>query len=307
MPSRLVIGSRGSPLAMWQAEWAQAELRAALPDTAVEIQVIKTRGDRIQNAPFAEIGGKGLFTKEIEEALLAGEVDLAVHSLKDLPTDLPEGLEVGAFSHRADVRDAFVGRDGLGFGDLPKGARVGTSSLRRQAALLNIRPDLELVGVRGNVDTRIGKIVSEDLHGVVLAAAGLVRLGRDDRVTSFFPADQVLPAAGQGVMAIEVRVGDRPVAEAASHLSDPQATEAVQAERALLAALGGGCRVPVGAWARLVGGSLVLDGLVALPDASRIVRAQGRIAEGEAPGTLGERVAASLVEQGAREILDSLN
>jgi hydroxymethylbilane synthase len=292
---------------MWQAKWARAALRAALPATEVEIEVIHTRGDRIQNAPFAQIGGKGLFTKEIEEALLDGRVDLAVHSLKDLPTDLPPGLEIGAYSERADVRDAFIGRDGLAFEDLPHGARVGTSSLRRQAALRSLRPDLEMVGVRGNVDTRIGKIASEDLHGVVLAGAGLKRLGRDGRVTSYFPADQVLPAAGQGVMGVEIRAGDGAVAAAAGHLNDPAAAEAVTAERALLGALGGGCRVPVGAWARRANGSLLLDGLVALPDASRVVRAQGEGEKNEPPEALGRRVANELAEKGASEILASLD
>ena len=306
MPARLVIGTRGSPLAMWQAEWARKELERAAPGTSVQIEVIKTRGDRIQNASFAQIGGKGLFTKEIEDALLEDRIDLAVHSLKDLPTDLPPGLGVGAYSARADVRDAFVGRDGLSFGDLPERSRVGTSSLRRQAALRSLRPDLELVGVRGNVDTRIRKIEQDGLQGVVLAAAGLARLGRGAVVTSYFAPDQVLPAPGQGVMAIEVREGDVEVRGVVSQLNDDAAAEAVRAERALLGELGGGCRVPVGAFAHREGDSLTLDAFVATPDASRLLRASDGAHDAEPPEELGRRVAGSLVDQGARGILEAL-
>ena len=306
MRKQLTIGSRGSPLALWQAEWARRTLAESEPALDVRIEVIKTRGDRILNAPFSQIGGKGLFTKEIEDALLEGRIDMAVHSLKDLPTELPPGLTIGAFSPRADARDAFIGRGGIVFDDVPRGGKIGTSSLRRQAALLSMRPDLDLVAIRGNVDTRIRKVESENLHGTVLAAAGLERLGRQSCVTDYFPADRVLPAPGQGVVAVEVREADAEVAGIVTCLNDATSALAVVAERCLLASLGGGCRVPIGAWARLEGERLVLDGLVALPDASRVLRSRAEAVLGEAAEALGERVAQDLTSKGAAKVLDSL-
>lgn len=301
----LVIGSRGSRLALWQAEWACRELTSLQPDLDVRIEVIRTRGDRIQNAPFSQIGGKGVFTKEIEEALLDGRVDLAVHSLKDLPTDLPDGLEIGAVSPRARVEDALVSRNGETFDDLPDAARVGTSSLRRQAQLAHLRGDLRLEGIRGNVETRLSKLDTEGLDTVVLAAAGLERLGLADRISEYLPAERVLPAPGQGAMAIEVRQNDGHVGGLMARLDDRSTRCAVTAERAVLSSLGGGCRVPIGAWARVEGGRMVLDAMVAMPDGSRLVRAQA-IGEPDQAEPMGLGLADDLTARGAREILDAV-
>jgi hydroxymethylbilane synthase len=305
MPSSLVIGSRGSRLALWQAEWARGELVALQPELDVRIEVIRTRGDRIQNAPFSQIGGKGVFTKEIEEALIGGRIDLAVHSLKDLPTDLPEGLTIGAVSHRAPVEDALISRNGKGFGDLPDGARVGTSSLRRQAQLAHLRGDLRLEGIRGNVETRLGKLETEGLDAVVLAAAGLERLGLADRICELLPAEQILPAPGQGAMAIEIRQDDDDVSPLMARLDDRATRWAVTAERSVLSALGGGCRVPIGAWARDAGGVMALDAMVASPDGSRLVRSQTSGSPDQAE-QLGLGLAEDLAARGAREILDAI-
>ena len=244
MGTRVVIGSRGSRLALWQAEWARKALLRYRPDLRIDIEVIRTRGDRMLNAPFPEIGGKGVFTREIEEALLDGRVDLAVHSLKDLPTELPHGLEIGAVSPRTDVRDALLSQNGEGLDGLRQGARVGTGSLRRQAQLRHLRPDLALEGIRGNVDTRLKKLALEGLDAVVLAAAGLERLGWRDRVSEFLPPDRVLPAPGQGAMAVEVRCGDRRVMGLVARVEDGTARRMVTAERTMLRVLGGGagCR-----------------------------------------------------------------
>ncbi len=301
----VVIGSRGSRLALWQAAWARETLLASRPDLQIEVEVIKTKGDRILDAPFSEIGGKGVFTKEIEDALLEGRIDLAVHSLKDLPTELPDGLEIGAVSPRADVRDALVSRNGEGLDGLPEGARIGTSSLRRQAQLRHLRPDLAPEGIRGNVDTRLRKLETEGLDGVVLAAAGLERLGWSDRVAEFLAADRMVPAPGQGVMAVQVRCGDDRIKDMVSGLEDGAARCAVTAERAMLRVLGGGCRVPIGAWARPEEDRLVVDGVVALPDGSRLVRAR---AEGPAERAeeVGMALADKLVAQGAEEILKEI-
>ena len=292
-------------MALWQAGWARKALREREPGLDIEVEVIRTKGDRNLDVPFSRIGGKGVFTKEIEEALLAGRIDLAVHSLKDLPTELPPGLAVGAIPVRADARDALVSRDGSGLDGLPKGARVGTSSLRRQALLLHVRPDTRPVGIRGNVDTRLKKLESEDLDAVILAAAGLERMALSRRVTEFLSAERFLPAPGQGALAIEVRRGDTPVVERVRELEDGETLSAVTAERAALGALGGGCRVPIGVWARMEGRRLVVDGMVAHPDGSRLVRGRGDGDPGE-PEDLGRKLADDLIAGGAEEILDAI-
>ena len=275
------------------------------PELDVRIEVIHTRGDRILNAPFSQIGGKGVFTKEIEEALLGGRIDLAVHSLKDLPTDLPDGLSIGAVSPRAPVEDALVSRNGEVFDDLPGGARVGTSSLRRQAQLAHLRGDLRLDGIRGNVETRLGKLDTEGLDAVVLAAAGLERLGLADRISEYLPAGRVVPAPGQGAMAIEVRRDDAAVGALMGRLDDCTTRRAVTAERAVLSSLGGGCRVPIGAWARIEGDRMVLDAVVAMPDGSRLVRARASGGPDQAE-QMGLGLAEDLVARGARDILDAI-
>ena len=250
MSGTLVIGSRGSPLALAQARWVRDRLRRSHRDLDVRIETVVTTGDRIVDAPLAKIGDKGLFVKELENALLDGRLDLAVHSAKDMPTALPAGLEIAAFTVREDVADAFVGRRGLHLrrpADLPRGARVGSSSLRRRAQLLALRSDLELVDLRGNVETRLRKIEDEGLDGTVLAVAGLRRLGRGDVVSFHFALDDMLPAVGQGSLAVEVRRGDERACTLVRSLNHRPTSLAVRAERALLRRLEGGCQVPIAA------------------------------------------------------------
>jgi hydroxymethylbilane synthase len=290
----IVIGSRGSQLALWQARWVQSQLAAAGVESRIEI--IRTTGDKITDVPLAKVGSKGLFTKEIEDALLDGSVDLAVHSLKDMPTELPAGLTLAAIPEREDVRDAIIG---CTLDELPLGAKVGTSSLRRTAQLRALRPDLEVESVRGNVDTRLRKLDEGQYRAILLAAAGLRRLGWADRIAEYIAEDKMCPAVGQGALAIETREDRVEVAAALEH----HATRAcVTAERALLGALGGGCQVPIGANAVLREGTLHLRGIVAAQDGSRIVRG---MLEGPVAGAaeMGRELADRLMEQGARELL----
>ncbi|MEO8596645.1 MAG: hydroxymethylbilane synthase [Candidatus Solibacter sp.] len=292
----LVIASRGSQLALWQARWVESQLTAAGYECRIEI--IKTTGDKITDVPLAQVGGKGLFTKEIEEALLDGRAQLAVHSLKDLPTELPEGLVLAAVPERQDPRDAIIG---CKLAELPQGAKVGTSSLRRSAQLRQLRPDLAIESVRGNLDTRLRKLDEGQYAAILLAAAGLNRLGWADRIAELIPMEQMCPAVGQGALAIETVAGF-----ALPAVLDHTATHtAVLAERAVLLALGGGCQVPIGANATVEGGRLRLQGIVAAPDGSRIIRAA---TEGEASKAeeLGKALAAELLGQGAREVLESI-
>lgn len=302
----LKIGSRGSPLALWQAEWARNTLQGAIPGLEVDIEVIHTKGDRVLNAPFSQIGGKGVFTKEIEDALLDRRIDLAVHSLKDLPTELPEGLEIGAISEREDVRDALVTPTGVDLESLRDGARVGTSSLRRRAQIQYNRPDLVLEELRGNVQTRLSKMDSEGMDAVVLAAAGLIRLGLEDRISERLDPELIIPAPGQGAMAIEVRSGDRDVQDAVSYINHDETRQCVVAERTVLEVLGGGCQVPIGVWARIDTEGMVMDGVVALPDGTQLVRGQIE-GEPDRPEDNGSDLADILTSQGADEILFSLD
>ncbi|MEX2263301.1 MAG: hydroxymethylbilane synthase [Bryobacteraceae bacterium] len=295
----VVIGSRGSQLALWQAHWVQARLAELGRES--RIQIIKTTGDVISSQALRDIGAKGLFTKEIEEALLAGDIDLAVHSLKDLPTELPPGLCIAAVPPREDARDALVGGT---FAGLREGARVGTSSLRRSAQLLYARPDLTLQPVRGNVDTRLRKLDEGQFDALVLAAAGLKRLGWDSRIAEILAPELSCPAVGQGALAIETRE-EGPGFEVARLLEDAGARAAVTAERAALAALGGGCRVPIGAYATLSNGRLHLIGVVISPKGDRIIRES---AEGPASqaAEIGQRLGEALAARGAREILEAV-
>jgi hydroxymethylbilane synthase len=291
----LTIGSRGSALALWQARWIAARLAALGHETRVE--VIRTTGDRLTGVPLAQAGaGKGVFTKEIEEALLAGRIDVAVHSLKDLPTELPAGLALAAVPGRDDVRDALVGQP---LAALPAGARVGTGSLRRGAQLRALRPDLRIEPVRGNVDTRLRKLDAGEYDALVLAAAGLRRLGWEERIAEYFPAEVMLPAPGQGALAVETRAGSGAEAICAA-VEDPASRAAVEAERALLAGLGGGCQVPIGAWARPAGGGLRLSAVVLSPDGTTAVR--GNV-DGAEPHALGAELARQLLRDGAGELL----
>ena len=297
--ARLWIGSRGSQLALWQANHISALLREQGHE--VELEIIKTTGDKITDVPLAKVGTKGLFTKEIEEALLDGRADLAVHSLKDLPTELPSGLTLAAVPRREDPRDAVAGKR---LADLPAGAKVGTSSLRRAAQLRQLRPDLAIESVRGNLDTRLRKLDEGRYDAIVLAAAGLKRLGWADRIAEILPAEVMCPAVGQGALAIETRSAGAGF-DACAALDDPPTHTAVAAERAVLRALGGGCQVPIGARATVADGRLELLAMVASPDGSTLirVRAEGAAAEAE---SIGAAVAEDLLSRGARAILEAV-
>jgi hydroxymethylbilane synthase len=296
----IVIGSRGSKLALWQAGWVQQQLVNA--GFAAEIRVIKTSGDKLANVPLTEAGTKGLFVKEIEEALAAGEIDVAVHSFKDLPVDQPEGLHVAAVPVREDARDVLISRQNIRLTDLPKRARVGTSSLRRQAQGRGLRADLEFMAVRGNLDTRIRKLDRGEYDALILAAAGVHRLDLGHRVTEYFGIGQMCPAVGQGALAIELRCDDESMHEAVRGLDDRPSHLAVLAERAALRGLGGGCLTPIAAHAVVKNGTLRLSGVVAEVHGARILWAT---AEGstDRPEVLGDSVARQLLDQGARELL----
>jgi hydroxymethylbilane synthase len=308
-PGGLVIGSRGSRLALIQAAWVRDRLREAHAGLAVTIEEISTKGDRILDAPLAKIGDKGLFTKELETALLEGRIDVAVHSAKDMPTELPEGLVLGAFTEREDVRDAFVGGAGSGgvgsLADLAPQARVGSSSLRRRSQLLALRPDLKLTDIRGNVETRLRKIGEQGLAGTVLAVAGLRRLGRSGIVSFVFGFDEMLPAVGQGALAVEVRARDERVAALVAPLDHRPTALAVRAERALMRRLEGGCQVPIGAHGELADGELHLRAFVGSLDGRLCVRDAASGAT-EDPEELGGELASRLLERGADRILESV-
>jgi hydroxymethylbilane synthase len=307
MRQPLRIGTRGSALALWQAGWVKARLEALHPPITIgaEIAVIKTTGDKILDVPLARVGGKGLFLKEIEEALLAGSIDLAVHSLKDVPAEIPEGLLLAAIPPREDPRDAWVSRTASSLNALPMGAVVGTSSLRRQAQILHLRPDLTVLPLRGNVETRLRKLDEGVCDAVILAAAGLHRLGWRERITAYCPSAEILPAIGQGALGVEARKDDFETLALLSPLDDPETARCVLAERAFLRRLGGGCQVPIAGHAALREGRLTLEGLVASPDGRQMIRQAitGPPSEGEA---LGIQLAERILEAGGREILEEL-
>jgi hydroxymethylbilane synthase len=296
--ARLRIGSRGSQLALWQANHISALLRERGHE--VEIEIIKTTGDKILDVALAKVGTKGMFTKEIEGALLEGRVDLAVHSLKDLPTELAPGFEIAAITTRENPRDAFLSRHFNSINELPVKARVGTSSLRRQAQLKALRPDLDIHPLRGNVDTRIRKMEEGQYDAIILASAGLNRLGLTRWIREVIPADIMCPAAGQGALGIEIRHGDTETRKHLEFLNDEPTRLAVLAERALLNELGGGCQIPIGAFAEVTNGDIKLSGVVARPDGSLVLR---DVRYGNDPVKLGEDLGKSLLERGGREIL----
>lgn len=301
MTRRLVIGTRGSALALAQARLVQARLQALSPDLAVDLTVIKTTGDRMAEGAWGNLG-KGVFTKEIEEALRDGRADLAVHSLKDLPTDLPEGLALSAVLEREDPRDCLVSRFGEQLGELPRGSVVGTGSPRRRAQLRAAKKGLRVEGVRGNLDTRLRKVAEGEYTAVVVAYAGLRRLGRAEEASEVLPLEVVLPAPGQGFIGIETRRDDADVLAWVRRLSHEPSARAAAAERAFLAGLGGGCRVPVAAHARADGNRLAIDGLVIHPDGAPSVRVRDAGPASE-PEALGARLASMALAQGAGEIL----
>lgn len=300
----VILGTRGSALARWQSEWVLARLRRAWPDLQCETKLITTTGDRVLDKPLPEIGGKGLFTEELERALRANEIDLAVHSLKDLPIEDAPGLVLGAICARDDARDALISRGGWTLATLPYGALVGTSSLRRSAQLLAARPDLILLPLRGNVDSRVRKARRGDYDAIVLAAAGILRLGLVEHITDYLPFEVMLPAPGQGALAVQCRADDEATLELIAPLDDASARAAVTAERTFLSALGGGCSAPVAAYAQSTIGNpqsaIQLIGLVASPDGRRVIRVSG---EGDAPATLGAELARQALALGAGELL----
>jgi hydroxymethylbilane synthase len=277
----------------------------AHPDLNVTLITIKTTGDKIQDAPLAKIGGKGLFVKEIEEALIQKRVDLAVHSIKDVPTELPRELHLSAITKREDPRDVFISKGGKNLRELQQGAKIGTSSLRRQAQLLHFRKDLELIPLRGNLDTRLKKLETMNLDGIVLAMAGVKRLGFESRITEIIPVEISLPAIGQGALGIETRKGDQEVEGRIHFLNDPPSAIAVSAERAFLRKLEGGCQVPIASFARIIDSTIHIDGLVGTVDGQRLIRhhLQGTIDQSQ---SLGTELAEILLEKGAKEILEEV-
>jgi len=299
--AKLRIGSRGSQLALWQANHISSLLRARGHE--VELEIIKTTGDKILDVALAQVGTKGMFTKEIEEALAEGRVDLAVHSLKDLPTELSLGFEIAAITTRENSQDVFCSVRYKSIAELPQHARVGTSSLRRQAQLKALRPDLEIHPLRGNVDTRLRKLAEGEYDAVILAAAGLNRLGKTDLVKQVIPRDVMCPAAGQGALGIEIRAGDAATRELLAFLDDPNARASTTCERALLNRLGGGCQVPIGAAAEVRNGVVHLDAIVANPDGSKILR-ESR--DGADPEKLGNEVGETLLRRGGDAILEEV-
>ena len=298
---RLRIGSRGSQLALWQANHIAGRLREHGHE--VEIQIIHTTGDKITDVALAKVGAKGMFTKEIEDALSANQIDLAVHSLKDLPTELSHDFEIAAIPAREDPRDAFCSVQHSSIAELPPNARVGTSSLRREAQLRALRPDLQIYPLRGNVDTRLRKLEFGEYEAIILAISGLRRLGKTDSVRQVLPVDTMCPAAGQGALAIETRVGDREVKATLAFLDDPATRAETVCERALLSKMGGGCQVPIGANAKSSASKLHLQGVVASPDGIQVLRES---ASGSDPENLGKTLGAKLLSRGGSAILEAV-
>jgi hydroxymethylbilane synthase len=332
MKNKIIIGTRGSKLALWQAEWIKSEIKKLYPDLEIELNKIKTTGDKILDVPLAKVGGKGLFVKEIEEALLRNEADIAVHSMKDVPTDFPEGLHIAVITKREDPRDAFISRAVeqqssraaaiKSLKDLPLGAIIGTSSLRRSCQLLSIRPDLKIKQLRGNLDTRLKKLDEGQFDAIILAAAGVKRLGWTKRITEILEPEISLPAIGQGAVGIECRINDKFINNLIAPLNHLETSICVKAERAFLKKLEGGCQVPIAAYARIEQQSsraaeqkirrkdcrtsaLIIDGLVGSISGNRIIKGhiEGKNEDAE---NLGIRLAEELLSKGAKEILDEV-
>jgi len=305
MASELNIGTRGSQLALFQANWVKDQLAQAHPGLRITLIKIKTTGDKIQDAPLAKIGGKGLFVKEIEDALLQKRIDLAVHSVKDIPTEFPKGLHLSVITKREDPRDVLISKDGKTLKDLPQRAKIGTSSLRRQAQLLHFRSDFELIPLRGNLDTRLKKLKTKNLDAIILALAGVKRLGFEQNVTEIILPEISLPAIGQGALGIETRMDDKEVEGQIRFLNDQDSSIAITAERAFLKKLEGGCQVPIAAFARIVGATFHIDGLIGTIDGKRLIshHLEGPIEKAE---PLGVELAEILLDKGAKEILDEV-
>ena len=302
---KIVIGTRGSMLALWQANWVKSEIEKRNPGVEAVLEKIKTTGDKILDVPLAKVGGKGLFVKEIEEALLSGKVDLAVNSMKDVPTIFPEGLHLRAITEREDPRDAVLSRNNARLLELPKGAKIGTSSLRRQAQLLHARPDFEMLHLRGNLDTRMRKLSEGHFDAIILAGAGVRRLGWADKITEYLPTEVSLPAIGQGALGIETRTDDKEINSLVAFFDHPDTSVAVRAERALLKRLEGGCQVPIAAYGEVDGDTLKLTGLVASTDGMTLIKdsVEGKRMDAE---PLGVKLAVRLLDKGAWDILKDL-
>lgn len=305
MAREIVIGTRDSALALWQTNWVVDNLKRLNPEYTFKIISMKTQGDKILDVALAKIGDKGLFTKELEVAMLDKDTDLAVHSMKDLPTVLPDGLTIGAICERFDPRDVLVSRNGLTLAEMPQGAKIGTSSLRRCAQLLNYRPDFNLVSLRGNLNTRMAKLERENMDGIILAAAGIERLGWGDRITDRIPFEVSLPAVGQGSIGIEIRSDDEEVFRIVQKLNHAASEASIKAERAMLKKLEGGCQIPIGALGRVEEGRLTLQGLVAGLDGKELIRdsVSGSV---ENPAALGVELADRLIAMGADRILKAV-
>ena len=302
---KIVIGSRGSQLALWQANWVKSELERLHSNADIDIRIIATSGDNIQDVPLAKIGGKGLFVKEIEEALLANEIDLAVHSMKDVPMELPTELGISVITKRENPLDALISKNGEKLADLPQGATIGTSSLRRSSQLLKYRDDFKIHPLRGNVDTRLRKVEEGKYDAILLASAGLNRLGWANRITEEISHDILLPAMGQGALGIETRLDDTMIYDFISTLNHEQTHYAVSAERSLVGRLDGGCQVPIGAYARIEKGLITLKGLVASLDGEVIYKLEN-VGPVDDAINIGQELGAQLLKMGANEILEKL-
>ncbi len=302
---KIVIGSRGSELALWQTNWVKNQLEKLHADARVSIEIIKTEGDKILDVALSKIGDKGLFTKAIEEALLDGSIDLAVHSLKDLPTALPEGLCIGAVSKREDQHDAFISLKHNSLDELPQGATIATGSLRRKSQLLNFRSDLNIIDVRGNINTRLRKLETEGWDGMILALAGISRLGLKQHLKQIIPEVIMLPAVSQGVMAVEIRSGDKDLLKMLEPINNTNSYYQITAERAMLSTVEGGCQVPVGVFTKIENGILNLDGMVGSLDGKNIIRCSLKD-KAERAEEIGINAGLMLLDQGAREILAAL-
>ena len=300
--NRVVIGTRGSDLALWQAEFVRTSLVREFPEIEFEIKIIRTTGDDVLDVSLSKIGDKGLFTRQIEAELLAGDIDVAVHSLKDLQTEQPDGLVIGAACKRELPNDVLISRDGKSLDELPQRAKVATGSLRRRSQLLAYRPDLQISDIRGNLNTRFRKFDESDLDGMILAYAGVERLGMGERISQLIPVDVLIPAVGQGSIAVEIRTNDKDVADVVSRLDDAETRACVTAERALLRKLEGGCQVPIGGYATVEDDTLTLDGIVGSLDGKTTFR-ETRSGQASEPEQLGEYVAQALLDQGADAVL----
>jgi hydroxymethylbilane synthase len=301
----LRIGTRASKLALAQAQWVRARIAAQYPDIRVDLITVRTKGDRVQDMPLSAIGGKGLFVKEIEEALQKKEIDIAVHSLKDVPAELPDNLSIRAIPEREDPCDVLISKNNVPLEDLPKGARIGTSSLRRAAQLLHYRPDLEIIPIRGNLDTRIKKLHALDFHAIIVAAAGLRRMDLEDHITQALSFNLMLPAIGQGALGLELRMDDQGTENIVMFLDHYPTRTAVEAERAFLKELKGGCQLPVACFGKLTGSTLSLDGMVADVRGEKVVRDRISGPHQEAD-VLGTALAQKILEAGARGILEDI-